>query len=55
MAPTLDNWDFTRTKTEYTFTEAIEYMKQLDKGPTIGSGPRWVDQNGKPVSIGYSK
>jgi len=44
----------TNTKTTYTFNEAIEYMKQKDRQPTIES-VRWVNvKTGKEVMIGYN-
>lgn len=45
----------TRTKTTYTFNEAIELMKLMDNEVTINP-IQWVDtKTGKPVSIGYSR
>ena len=39
----------------HTFSEAIEFEKELDRGATSNVRPVWVDaKTGKRVSIGYS-
>lgn len=43
-----------RVKTTYTFNEAIEYMKELDRHPTTET-INWVNaKTGEPVYIGYT-
>ena len=51
MAGDYDSWGFTQ-KTWYTFDEAIEYMRIMDKGPTTRN-ISWEDSNGNPVTIAY--
>ena len=43
-----------RVKRVYTFNEAIDLMKALDKYPT-GTQINWVSvKTGRPVAIGYN-
>lgn len=45
--------DYSLTKIEYTFEEAIEYMKMRDRNPT-DAPIRWRSvKTGKEVVIGY--
>ena len=56
MAPTQTYEELVTAHTgSYTFDEAIELMKRLDKMPTPKRSITWVDAHtGKPVAIGYN-
>lgn len=59
MAPTnQDTERFIRNATgkTFTFNEAIDFMKVLDRMPTgTGRNLQWIDAStGKPVAIGYN-
>lgn len=49
---TIDYNPYPSTK-HYTIVEAVNYMRELDKGPTLLKPIIWVDvRTGKRVSIG---
>jgi len=48
------NIGVTHVKINYTFDEAIEYMKMLDKLPTTQPISWKYSNSGKSVTIGYT-
>ena len=55
MAPSNNYNHISNGKISYTFSEAVEFMKNLDKLPTGVPNITWVDsKTNKKVVIGYS-